>query len=271
MISLNDNKLERINSVAKDIFIKKGYAETKMSEIAHKADLSVGTLYRHYKSKKELFDSLGIPEKETFRPEFEKKRMEIVKVALTLFGEKGFNRTTMDDISQQIGLSKSALYQYFNNKEEILLSIAKGSEMHSLLNDLSKPNSMGGDINSIDEIGFEFLAMFNQPEKINLLRTVICESTNYPELGHLFYQETIENAFNKVAMYIRKMNVSERLNSKFAARVFLGMLLSFVITDKLINNSEGEFSEAEIVSGIVDIFLNGIKENRRLMEGEEND
>lgn len=256
---MNDNKLERINNVAKELFIKKGYLETKMSEIAHEANLSVGTLYKYYKSKKELFNYLGIPEKESFRPEFEKKKQDIIKIALKLFGEKGFSRTTMDDISRQLGLSKAALYQYFSSKEELLLSIAKESEMHSLLTNLSELNSIVEHTNSIEEIGFEFLAMYNQPEKINLLRTIICESPHFPELGRLVYKETIEDAFNKIAMYLQKTNITEELNSKFAARAFLGMFLSFVIIDKLINNTEGEFSEEEIVSGVVDIFLHGIR------------
>lgn len=255
---MNDKKLEKINNVAKKIFLKKGYSETKIADIAHEADLSVGTIYKYYKSKKELFDSLGIPEKESYRPEFNKKKQEVLKAAIKLFGEKGFSRTTMDDISGQLGLSKAALYQYFNSKEEILLSITKESEMHLLLSNLSEHHPTAGNLGSIDEIGYEFLAMYNRPEKINLLRTIICESPYFPELGRLVYKETIEDAFNKVAMYLQKTINNKELNTKFAARTFLGMLLSFVIIDRLINNSEGEFSEEEVVSGVVDIFLHGV-------------
>lgn len=255
---MSSNKLERIHLAAKELFSKKGFAETSMSEIAEAAALSVGTIYNYFPSKDELFNSLGIPEKKSYRPEFEKKRIEIARAALRLFGENGFGRTTMEDVSQEVGLSKAALYQYFDNKEELLLSLTKESEMYYLLNELPKTNSIISANKSIDEIGYQFLAMYNQPERINLLRTIISESKHYPEIGQLVYQETIGQAYNKVAMYLEKNNLTEGRDAKFAARAFLGMFLSFVVVDKLINNSEEEFTREEIVSGVVDIFINGI-------------
>lgn len=254
-----NNKIERINLFAKDIFMKKGYTETRMTDIAINAEVSVGTIYRYYKNKKELFDSLEIPEKESFRPIFEMKKQEILSNALKLFGEKGYSRATMDDISKEIGLSKASLYQYFTSKEEMLLSVVKNSEMHSLISNLPVTNSKKQGVNSIEEIGFEFLNMYNQPAKINLLKTIICESSNFPELGQLVYKNTIEDAFNKVAKVLESTMSNKIVNPKFAARAFLGMLLSFVIVDKLINNSDSSFSHEEIVNGVVDIFLNGIK------------
>jgi len=78
----------------------------------------------------------------------------------------------------------------------------------------------------------------------------------------LIFDQTIDQANNKVASYLQKAQDAGRIgdiNPKFAARTFLGMLLSFVIVDKLINNAEGEeFAQQEIVAGAVEIFLNGI-------------
>ncbi len=256
---MQDSKLERINLVAKTIFTKRGYAETRITDIANKAEVSVGTIYKYYKNKKELFDSLDIPDKESFRPLFEMKKQEILSTALKLFGEKGYCRATMDDISGELGLSKASLYQYFSNKEEMLLSIAKSSEMHSLLSNLPIANSKDLGVSSIEEIGFEFLNMYKQPEKINLLRTIICEAPNYPELGRMIYLNTIDDAFNKVAKFLGSTMPDQITSPKFAARAFLGMLLSFVVVDRLINGSEDSYSQEEIVTGVVDIFLNGIK------------
>jgi hypothetical protein len=130
--------------------------------------------------------------------------------------------------------------------------------MYALFSEFPANNTNGGANRSIDEVGQQYLAMYNQPERINLLRTIISESKYYPEIGQLVYQETIGQAFKKIAMYLEKNNLANGKEAKFAARAFLGMFLSFVVVDKLIANSEGEFTDEEIVSGVVEIFLNGI-------------
>lgn len=50
----------------------------------------------------------------------EKRRAEILQAALRAFGEKGYHRTTLDDIAEHLGVRKTALYHYFPDKEAIL-------------------------------------------------------------------------------------------------------------------------------------------------------
>jgi len=44
----------------------------------------------------------------------------IVTTAATLFAEKGFGSTSLDDIAEVLGVTKGALYYHIKNKEEIL-------------------------------------------------------------------------------------------------------------------------------------------------------
>lgn len=55
----------------------------------------------------------------------EKARSEIVKVAQEVFSEKGYHETTMEDISNRIGVSKGALYKYFDSKEQLFIAIVE--------------------------------------------------------------------------------------------------------------------------------------------------
>lgn len=52
------------------------------------------------------------------------RRAQILEAALRVFADKGFNEATMDDIVAQAGLSKGALYWYFDSKDELIHSIA---------------------------------------------------------------------------------------------------------------------------------------------------
>lgn len=53
----------------------------------------------------------------------ENTRDRIINSAKTLFSEQGYQKTTIVDISKQAGLSEAALYEYFQGKEDLLLTI----------------------------------------------------------------------------------------------------------------------------------------------------
>lgn len=53
----------------------------------------------------------------------EKTRESIINSAKKLFAEQGYQKTTIIDISKQAGLSEAALYEYFQGKEDLLLTI----------------------------------------------------------------------------------------------------------------------------------------------------
>jgi len=44
----------------------------------------------------------------------------IVRVALGLFLQSGYERTSLNDIAREVGISKPAIYHYFTNKDELI-------------------------------------------------------------------------------------------------------------------------------------------------------
>ena len=53
----------------------------------------------------------------------DQEELNIQNAAIELFAQKGFSETTMIEISKKAGVSKSSVYQYFNNKKQILVSL----------------------------------------------------------------------------------------------------------------------------------------------------
>lgn len=64
-----------------------------------------------------LSDDLGAFDKEEQR---RRKRQAVVRVAATAFNRKGFANTSMDDVAAVLKISKPALYQYFESKQDLL-------------------------------------------------------------------------------------------------------------------------------------------------------
>ena len=53
--TLKDNKKKQILDAALQIFVKRGYSDTRMDDIVGISGMSKGAIYHHYKSKHELF------------------------------------------------------------------------------------------------------------------------------------------------------------------------------------------------------------------------
>lgn len=54
---------------------------------------------------------------------YEERRKEILDVAEALFVTKGYLKTTVNDILQEIGIAKGTFYHYFKSKEEVMDAI----------------------------------------------------------------------------------------------------------------------------------------------------
>ena len=52
---------------------------------------------------------------------------DIIQIALSLFLKYGFKSVTMDDIAQEMRVSKKTIYAHFPNKESLVM---KSSEFH---------------------------------------------------------------------------------------------------------------------------------------------
>jgi len=50
-------------------------------------------------------------------------KQHIIQTALKLFLSKGFKETSMNEIAQGVGISKPAIYHYFNNKDTLIEAI----------------------------------------------------------------------------------------------------------------------------------------------------
>ena len=59
---------------------------------------------------------------ESDRPD---KYQRILKAAKTLYAEKGFTATTMNEVASLAGVAEGTIYEYFKNKQDLLLSITR--------------------------------------------------------------------------------------------------------------------------------------------------
>jgi AcrR family transcriptional regulator len=103
------------------------------------------------------------------------KRAEILFAALSLFGQKGFDRTTVDEIANKANVGKGTVYLYFDNKDQIIMAILESG--------LSKLNSLFTEVSEI-------------PDYIQKIRTIISNHLHFVEEHQEFYRLFIKEGFN---------------------------------------------------------------------------
>lgn len=68
---------------------------------------------------------------------YDEKRVAIIKSAAKAFGRKGFFAATIEDIANELTMTKGSLYYYFSTKEELLFEVHQVS-LHEVLINIRK-------------------------------------------------------------------------------------------------------------------------------------
>lgn len=63
----------------------------------------------------------------------EQRRLEIITAGKKVFIQKGYEAATMQDVIEEVGLSRGAVYSYFSNKEDLFLSVLEVMDHHNFL------------------------------------------------------------------------------------------------------------------------------------------
>jgi AcrR family transcriptional regulator len=63
------------------------------------------------------------PIRPALQERYDRRRLEIIATAATVFARQGYDQTTMQDLARHMGLATGALYHYFGSKEHLLMAI----------------------------------------------------------------------------------------------------------------------------------------------------
>lgn len=77
-------------------------------------------------------------------------RSEIRKVSLALFAQSGYSAVSMRQIASQVGVQASAIYQYYQNKQQILVSLLQ-THMDGLLKACHEDLTAGDPIDRLEQ------------------------------------------------------------------------------------------------------------------------
>jgi len=117
---------------------------------------------------------------------------EILDAALALFVEKGFAATRLDDVAERAGLSKAAIYLYFDDKPALFKGVIQQAVGSNLgLIEAMLAAHIGPVAPLIPRI-LEFMASrIEDTPMASVAKVVISESRAFPEIGRFYLKEVI--------------------------------------------------------------------------------
>ena len=130
---------------------------------------------------------------------------EIIAAALEVFSERGFAATRLDDVAKRAGLSKGALYLYFETKEELFRAVV-GEAVGANLAHLEKAVQADLPFEQTLRAGLTLLAnrLASDRRISGVVKLVIAESRAMPELARIWHDTVIARALNMIITLIRR-------------------------------------------------------------------
>ena len=117
---------------------------------------------------------------------------EILEAALTLFVEKGFAATRLDDVAERAGLSKAAIYLYFEDKTALFQGVVRQAVAVNLGTVEAMVQAHRGPVAPLLPRILEFMASrIEQTPMAAVAKLVIAESRAFPEIGRFYLTEVI--------------------------------------------------------------------------------
>jgi AcrR family transcriptional regulator len=117
---------------------------------------------------------------------------EILDAALELFVERGFAGTRLDDVAERAGLSKAAIYLYFEDK----MALFQGVIRQAVVSNFSMVETMlaahRGSVAELIPPMLQFMASrIEETPLASIAKLVIAESRAFPEIGRFYLKEVI--------------------------------------------------------------------------------
>ncbi|MFZ3171492.1 MAG: TetR/AcrR family transcriptional regulator [Carboxydocellales bacterium] len=187
-------------------------------------------------------------------------KSRIVKAALYLFSQQGYNGTTTKQIARQSGMAEGTLFRYFPNKKALLHSLLKPLLVEAVPELRTEVENLAF-TQAIELIVKRRLKLIE--ENWPLFKVLFFEAGFQPELRQQITQEVIFPMIKAIEpIFKQRMEQGEirQMNSYIAMQVLAGILASFIFYNNVIRpeNSEYQIEEEHLIKGMLKIFFQGV-------------
>jgi AcrR family transcriptional regulator len=195
----------------------------------------------------------------------EERRLQILRVAVSLFSQRGFVGTTTKEIAQAAGVSEAMVFRHFANKQELYSAIL---DHKACSGDAMNPEAIVAEAlqEKDDHAVFERLALGAlehhecDPEFQRLLLHAALEGH---ELAQMFFEKFVRRVYELLGDYVaerQRDGAMVGMDPAIVVRAFIGMIIHHSLNNNLWDPQRRllKISNQEAAKQFSDILLNGI-------------
>lgn len=196
----------------------------------------------------------------------EDRQTQLLGAAARVFAKKGYERATIKDIAKQAGVSEGSIYNYFKNKNELLISILGQAVAHPAVELVSAEvlrENAGKPLppdKVLTQIARAILKTFQENGPI--FRILI---SALPTVSQAQREKYVDEVIDVAAGALETFFTAEiqqgvfraDLNPALAARSFFGLVLPFVLLQDILQLQARAFDYEQVIAHAVRLFLNG--------------
>lgn len=120
---------------------------------------------------------------------------EIVLAALEVFAEKGYAGARLDEIAARAGVSKGALYLYFETKDELFRAVVAEMASPNIEAARAMASSFKGRFADLAPLLLALVAKIASSSSLPAVaKMVIGESRNFPDLARVWHDQVVSKA-----------------------------------------------------------------------------
>jgi len=194
----------------------------------------------------------------------EERKAQIIKAAMKIFSEKGFQGTKTKEIAQAAGISEAMIFKFFKNKDDLYSAIIR-----STVKDHSKEISdlKSKVINLPTMLKDIVLHVIELNEKDpSFLRLMLYSSLEEHKFAHNFMETHLLVEMEAFAEAIEKgIDAGEyrEVNPRLVAQIFHYLIGGYCIERFVLGTNKNlPFDTNEVAETMVDIFLNGLRKHK---------
>ena len=188
---------------------------------------------------------------------------EIISAALELFSQRGFSATRLEDVAARAGLSKAAIYLYFDDKTALLRAVIVETAGTNVEAAAAMIQSHQGPVAPLLVRFLGFMGARLAHSAIpNLIKLVISESRAHPEIGKLYLDTVIGRALPLLQSLIERGIASgefRAIDAKLAVKSLVGPMVLAAVWRSVFEPLGADSLDIEaLASQHADIIVRGL-------------
>lgn len=188
------------------------------------------------------------------------KRERILAAAISVFAQKGFYATRVSEIAKAAGVADGTIYLYFQNKEDVLVSIFRdriGQLIEVLKREIAKAGTVEEKIRRIVELQLGLLE--GQRDLAEVVTVNLRQSSSLlKQYAVPLFKEYLDVIAGVIAEGQKDGTLRADLNPKIAARALWGGLDGIALTWALTDPDPTKLRKA--AQQYASLFLEGVLE-----------